>query len=113
MIAQGGQEATKIYRANKDHIDLIILDMIMPGMGGRESYIALKNINPDAKVLLSSGYSIDGDATEIMESGCNGFLQKPFSPKQLSQKIREILDSEENLSRKTVGRVDDDQRPGD
>lgn len=113
MIAQGGQEATKIYRANKDHIDLIILDMIMPGMGGRESYNALKNINPDAKVLLSSGYSLDGEAMEIMESGCNGFLQKPFSPKQLSQKIREILDFEENLSRKTVGRVNDDQRPGD
>jgi two-component system cell cycle sensor histidine kinase/response regulator CckA len=87
--------------------------MIMPGMGGRESYNALKNINPNANILLSSGYSLDGEAMEIMERGCNGFLQKPFSPKQLSQKIREILDSEENPSKKTVGGVNDDHRSGD
>jgi CheY-like chemotaxis protein len=51
----------------------------------------MKEINPDIKVLLSSGYSIDGQATEILERGCNGFIQKPYRRKELSQKIREIL----------------------
>ena len=108
MTAQNGQEAVEIYRTHRDRIDLVILDMIMPGMGGKELYNTLKKMNPEAKVLLSSGYSIDGEAMEIMESGCNGFLQKPFSPSQLSQKIREILDPREslrdNLSEKEDGR---------
>ena len=109
MTAQNGQEAVEIYRTHRDRIDLVILDMIMPGMGGKELYNTLKKMNPEAKVLLSSGYSIDGEAMEIMESGCNGFLQKPFSPSQLSQKIREILDPREslrdNLSEKEDGRL--------
>jgi len=52
----------------------------------------MKEINPEVKVLLSSGYSIDGQATEIMERGCNGFIQKPFNMKELSGKIGEVLD---------------------
>ena len=67
--------------------------MIMPGIGGRQIYEKLKAINPDVKVLLSSGSSIDGQASKIMESGCNGFIQKPFTMAKLSQKIREILDA--------------------
>jgi len=65
----------------------------MPGISGGETYDRLKDINPDIKVLLSSGYSIGGQAAEILERGCNGFIQKPFNVKQLSQKIREILDA--------------------
>jgi two-component system cell cycle sensor histidine kinase/response regulator CckA len=62
-------------------------------MGGSETYNELKNINSNVKVLLSSGYSVMGEATKmILDRGCNGFLQKPFNAKQLSQKIREILD---------------------
>jgi CheY-like chemotaxis protein len=53
----------------------------------------MKEINPDIKVLLSSGYSIDGQATEILKRGCNGFIQKPFSIKKLSRELRKILDS--------------------
>jgi CheY-like chemotaxis protein len=66
--------------------------MIMPEMGGGETYDRLKEINPHVKVLLSSGYSINGEATKILERGCNGFIQKPFSMKELSRRIREILD---------------------
>jgi DNA-binding NtrC family response regulator len=65
--------------------------MIMPGMNGSETYGLLKEINPGVSVLLSSGYSIDGRATEIMDRGCNGFIQKPFTMKELSAKIEEIL----------------------
>jgi CheY-like chemotaxis protein len=66
--------------------------MVMPGMGGGETYDRMREVDPTVKVLLSSGYSIDGEATEILERGCDGFIQKPFDLSALSQEIREILD---------------------
>jgi CheY-like chemotaxis protein len=92
LPAVSGKEALEIYKNKKDSIDMVILDMIMPGMGGGETYDNLKQINPEIKVLLSSGYSISGQAAEILERGCDGFIQKPFKLRQLSIKIREILD---------------------
>ncbi|MDY7031423.1 MAG: response regulator [Thermodesulfobacteriota bacterium] len=92
FIAREGEEALELYKKNKVKIDLVILDMIMPKMGGGEVYDRMKELNPDIKVLLSSGYSIDGQASEILERGCDGFIQKPFNIKQLSQSIRGILD---------------------
>ena len=92
LTARSGKEATEIYEKNKDTIDLIILDMVMPDMGGGETFDRLKEINPEIKILLSSGYSINGQATEILDRGCDGFIQKPFNMKQLSCKIREVLD---------------------
>ena len=92
LIATNGKEAIEIYERNKDKIDLIILDMIMPDMSGGDTFDRLKEINQGIKVLLSSGYSINGQATEILERGCKGFLQKPFNMRQLSRKIREVLD---------------------
>jgi DNA-binding NtrC family response regulator len=70
---------------------MIILDMIMPDLGGSEVYDKIKTIDPEIKVLLSSGYSVEGEATEILNKGCNGFIQKPFNLKSLSKKIREVL----------------------
>jgi len=96
LIARNGKDAVDLYQAHKDTIDMVILDMIMPHMGGGETYDRVKEINRNIKVLLSSGYSIDGEATEILNRGCNGFIQKPFNIKELSLKIREILDKEEN-----------------
>jgi PAS domain S-box-containing protein len=93
LVAPGGTEAIKIFSANRDQIKLVILDMIMPDMSGGETFNRLKAIKPDAKILLSSGYSLDGRASKIMNQGCNGFIQKPFNLKQISRKIREILDS--------------------
>ncbi|MBA7535665.1 Sensor kinase CckA [subsurface metagenome] len=92
LIARDAKEAIRLYNENREKIDIVILDMIMPDMGGGEAYDRLKEINPRIKVLLSSGYSINGQATDILERGCDGFLQKPFNMKQLSQRIREILD---------------------
>jgi len=71
---------------------LVLLDIVMPKMGGGEVFDQLKEINPNIKVLLSSGYSIDGEATKILERGCSRFIQKPFDIKQLSKSIRAILD---------------------
>jgi len=91
LTATSGQEAIEIYSTNQNEIDLFIIDMIMPHMSGSELFNRLKKINPAAKVLLSSGYSINGQAREILNRGCDGFIQKPFSISQLSIKIREIL----------------------
>ena len=92
LSARSGKEAIELYSKKKDTIDIVVLDMIMPEMGGGETYDRLKEINPDVKVILSSGYSITGQASEILERGCDGFIQKPFKMGELSQKIREILD---------------------
>lgn len=93
LTAKSGKEGIKIYKENKDKIKLVILDMIMPDMGGGETFEQLKEIDPKIKVLLSSGYSIHEKATRLLARGCDGFLQKPFNIKQLSQKLREILNS--------------------
>ena len=92
LTTGSGREAIETYEKNKERIDMVLLDMVMPDMSGGETYDKLKEINPDVKVLLASGYSMNGTATEIMDRGCNGFIQKPFKMKELSQKLREILD---------------------
>jgi len=86
-----GKTALDIYKQEKDTIDMVILDMIMPDVSGNETYDALKKADSDVKVLLSSGYSIDGQANEILKRGCNGFIQKPFTMDGLSIKIQEVL----------------------
>jgi len=91
LVAQGGKEALEIYGRERDRVGLIILDMILPDMGGGEVYDRLKKVNPDVKVLLASGYSIDGQASEILDRGCNGFIQKPFRISDLAQKISETV----------------------
>ncbi len=91
LVARGGEEAVEVFKKNRERIDIVILDMIMPGMGGGKVFDSLRAIQPGVKVVLSSGYSIDGEASQIMARGCNGFIQKPFGIKELSQKIREVM----------------------
>jgi two-component system cell cycle sensor histidine kinase/response regulator CckA len=90
--ATSGREAIEILRSVREPVHLVILDMIMPGMSGGETFDHLKEIDPDVKVLLSSGYSIDGQAKKILERGCEGFIQKPYKLGDLSKRIRQILD---------------------
>jgi DNA-binding NarL/FixJ family response regulator len=71
---------------------IVILDMIMPEMGGGETFDRLKEINPDIKVVLSSGYALNGQANKIMERGCRAFIQKTFTVMSLSQRVRDVLD---------------------
>jgi len=102
LTAKNGIEAIEILKKTRDSMggehrewpvpDLVILDMIMPDMGGAETFAEIKKINSGIKVLLSSGYSIDGEACRILDSGCNGFIQKPFTILEISKKIREILE---------------------
>ena len=91
MPARSGREAIELYQNHENSFDLVALDMIMPEMSGKETYERLKEIDPDVKVLLVSGYSLNKQIEELMDLGCNGFIQKPFDILQLSQKIREVL----------------------
>jgi two-component system cell cycle sensor histidine kinase/response regulator CckA len=91
LTAWEGREAIEVYRKHRETIDLVLLDIIMPDMKGGEVFDRLKEINPEVKILLSSGYSIDGEATRILQRGGKGFIQKPFDIEQLSQSIRAIL----------------------
>ncbi len=91
LTASGGVEAIAMYERNPNGIHLVILDMIMPDKGGGETFDRLREIDPDVKVILSSGYSLDGQASEILKRGCDGFIQKPFNLDQLSQKLRKLL----------------------
>ncbi|MBA4418257.1 MAG: hypothetical protein C0392_10165 [Syntrophus sp. (in: bacteria)] len=92
LTARNGREAVDLYSIHNENIDLVVLDMIMPDMGGGETFAFLKMINPLVKAILSSGYSLNEQAKDIVEQGCKGFIQKPFTIQALSQKIREVLD---------------------
>ena len=91
MTATNGDQAIEIYSRNKESIAIVILDLVMPRISGGEIYDRLKAIDSNVKVLLSSGYSVDGQATEILNRGCDGFIQKPFRLDELSKKIRVVL----------------------
>ena len=93
LAAASGREAVALFEEKLGTIDLVVLDMVMPGMSGSRIFDRLRAIDPRVKVLLSSGYSLNGEAQLIMDRGCDGFLQKPFAVEQLARKIREILDA--------------------
>jgi PAS domain S-box-containing protein len=94
LTAINGFKAVEIYKTRGEDIDLVILDMVMPKISGGETFDRLKEINPAIKVILCSGYSIDGQASEILKRGCKAFIQKPFNLKTLSQHIRAVLNNE-------------------
>jgi CheY-like chemotaxis protein len=92
ITANSGKKALEIYAEKKDEINLVILDMIMPEMNGLETFLELKKQNPNIKVLLSTGYSIDEKAQEMLKKGCKGYILKPYSVIDFSHKIREVLE---------------------
>ncbi len=91
LPAMSGQEAIEIFQKEQNTIDMIIMDMIMPGMSGSETFDRLKEIKQDVRILLSSGYSVNGQATKILKRGCDGFIQKPFNMNQLAEKVHKIM----------------------
>ncbi len=92
--ASDGASAIILYEADGAGIDLVVLDMIMPEMAGADVFKRIRELDPRAAVLLSSGYSINGQASELLRLGCNGFIQKPFKMADLSRKVREIIDGQ-------------------
>lgn len=91
LTAAGGREALQICKRHHARISLVILDLIMPDLGGAETCTLLKAVYPAIKVLLSSGYGLNGNSDDIVKSGCDGFIQKPFDLNALSQKINDIV----------------------
>ena len=89
--ANSGKEAVDFFKENKDQFDLLIIDMIMPGMSGKETFDRIKEINPAVKILLLTGYTGPGKTNKMLKSGCDGVVEKPFKIKELSQKISDIL----------------------
>jgi CheY-like chemotaxis protein len=91
FAARSGREAVEVYEKRLSLIDLVILDMVMPDMDGETTFRRLKDLYPEVKVLISSGYSVEGAASRMLAQGCRGFVQKPFLLYELSKKIREAL----------------------
>jgi two-component system cell cycle sensor histidine kinase/response regulator CckA len=92
LIAGSGQEAVAVYMEKRKVVDLVLLDMIMPGMGGGRTFDALRAVDPGVKVILSSGYSAEGEARQILDRGCNGFIQKPFRIADITGMIRKVIE---------------------
>ncbi len=91
FTAENGEKALEIYRTHQNLIRLVIMDIVMPEMDGEETFNHLKEINPNVKVLLASGYGISGQAAGILAQGCRGFIQKPFTLEELSKKVKKAL----------------------
>lgn len=89
--AADGQTAIEQFQNNHASIDLVILDMVMPGISGKEVFESFRQIDPNVKVLLCSGYTANGQAADIIKRGCMGFIQKPFTISQLSEKIGQVF----------------------
>lgn len=92
-VAGSGRDAVSIYKEQPERFSLVIVDMIMPGMDGGETFTALQQIDPNIRVILTSGYGLDSQTQGVMDKGCSGFLKKPFNLEQLSKTIRDVLDA--------------------
>lgn len=91
MTARSGTEAVEVFRQHHDRIDIVILDLVMPTMDGAKTFEVIKEIKPAVRVLLFSGYSLAGEAGELVAQGCDGFIQKPFDLQQLSERLSQVL----------------------
>jgi CheY-like chemotaxis protein len=91
LKASNSAEACRLYEDEKERIDIVVLDMVMPDEKGTSTYRRLKKMNPDIRVLISSGLEKDGDVDEILNDGQNGFIQKPFKFEEFSNNIDTVL----------------------
>ncbi|MFP4445325.1 MAG: response regulator [Desulfosudaceae bacterium] len=91
LSAQTGEQALAIYKDRGGEVDLVILDMLMPGMSGDMVFDRLMEMDPAVKVLVSSGYSFNQEIASLLDRGCRGFIQKPFDSQSISEKIQDII----------------------
>ena len=91
FVAADGEAACRLFREHAEEIDFVILDIIMPKMGGREAFREMRRLKPGIPVLLSSGYSVEGLVQEILAEGANDFLPKPYGLSQIARTIRRML----------------------
>ena len=93
LTASNGEQALEVYRRERERIALVILDLIMPGMGGSKCLEELLKVTPRARVLIASGYSPDASTKGALEAGAVAFINKPYNNKQLLELVRKILDN--------------------
>ena len=93
LLAENGLDAVEIYESNPDQIDLVLLDMIMPKAGGHQTFLRLKAIDPEVKVLLSSGFVSENEVADLLNQGARGFLPKPHRLPVVLKEIRRVLDA--------------------
>ena len=89
--AESGEAAIEIYKKKRDQIDLVLLDVGMPGMGGRRCFEELFRINPEIKVIIATGYLAAGKVKKMIDTGAAGFISKPYRLADMLKKAREIL----------------------
>jgi CheY-like chemotaxis protein len=94
ITASNGREALQIYSSERENISLVILDLFMPEMGGKECLRALLRMDPKVRVLLVSGFTQNGEIRDALDSGARGFIGKPVDIPQFLEKIRKIIDEE-------------------
>jgi two-component system, cell cycle sensor histidine kinase and response regulator CckA len=97
VCCQDGAEAVSLYEDQSGQIDLVVMDMVMPRMNGRDAFRRMKKLNPEARVLLCSGFSMDGAAQAMIEEGMLGFLDKPFDLATLAQRVEEALGDDDTV----------------
>jgi DNA-binding NtrC family response regulator len=91
LKASNSLEACRLYEDKKEHIDIVVLDMRMPDENGTDTYKRLKRMNPNIKVLISTGSEKDRDVDEILNDGQNGFIKKPFKFDEFTSNVNTIL----------------------
>jgi PAS domain S-box-containing protein len=102
IAAKNGEEAIEIFKSKHKQIDLVISDMIMPKMNGRETFYKMKEIDPDCKIIISSGFTKDENLKDMKKDGLAGFIDKPFRAIELNRLLNQILPSEKEISNKTL-----------
>ena len=93
LTAADGLAGVELFDANADRIDVVLLDRTLPTMSGADTFEAIRTLRPEARILLASGYSEERAASELLSRGLAGFLKKPFSPAELLERVREVLEA--------------------
>ena len=93
LLAENGRDAVEIYEENPDQIDLVLLDMTMPKAGGHQTFYKIRAIDPEAKILLSSGFVSEAEVHDLLQQGACGFLPKPHRLPAVARAIRDVLDN--------------------
>jgi CheY-like chemotaxis protein len=102
VLAHNGEEGVQVFKARHHEIKAVLLDMVMPKKSGKEAYLEMRAIDPDLKVLLSSGFKQDERVESVLDLGVRGFIQKPYSLDTLSRAIFAVIDNGSNAERLTI-----------
>ena len=92
MLAGNGREALDLFSLHRESISLVVLDLLMPVMDGKTAFLKMRALSPKVRVLVATGYHVDDEVKGLIEQGCSGFIQKPFSLDRFSMAIREVMD---------------------